>query len=141
MSSKPYRRLVLLGLLVCISLGIFNKPAQAQSVPTQGQAIGILVVIVAIGAGIGIAIYALARKAPSITGCAASGPGGMIIEDENDHQVFTLTGDTADLKIGDRLRLIGKKKKKDPSGNRAFVVSKLKRNFGPCRVEAQRSTP
>lgn len=141
MSSKPFRRLVLVALLVCVSLGIFIKPAQAQLAPTQGQAIGILVIIVAIGAGIGIGIYALANKSPSITGCAASGPGGMTLEDENDHQVFTLTGDTADLKAGDRLRLIGKKKKRDASGNRAFVVSKLKRDFGPCRVQAQPSTP
>lgn len=141
MHCKILRRLVLVAVLVCVSLGIFTKPAQAQYGPSEGQAIGILVTIVAIGAGIGIGIYALAHRSPSITGCAASGPGGLVLEDENDHHTFTLAGDTSDLKSGNRQRIIAKKTKKDAAGNRSFVVRKLKRDFGPCNVHAQPSTP
>lgn len=142
MSSNPYRQPVLVLVLVCLSLGAVTKPAQSQYDigPTQGQAIGILVAIAAIGAGIGVGIYFLARRPPSITGCAAAGPGGMTLQDENDHQTFTLGGDTADLKSGDRLRVIGKKKKKNATGDRTFVVSKLKRDFGPCKLGNQVST-
>jgi hypothetical protein len=82
MSPKPYPSLILVGLLVCIFLGIFNKAAHAQSIHTQGQTVGILIAIAAIRVEMGIGDYFLARRAPSITGCATSCPGGMTLEDD-----------------------------------------------------------
>ncbi len=71
--------------------------------------------------------------ATSITGCAASLPPAVTLQNEGDHQTYNLLGDPAGIKIGDRIKLSGKKRK-DPSGKRYFVVGKLEKNYGPCKV-------
>jgi hypothetical protein len=128
-------------LLLCTSLLLLAKPSEAQiggiSGPigiSKGQATGIIVGIVAVGVAIGIGIYLIVRKGPSLTGCAASNAGGLSLQNEGDQQTYTLIGETAGIKTGDRIRVSGKKKKKDPSGNRDFFVQKLAKNYGPCKA-------
>jgi hypothetical protein len=43
-----------------------------------------------------------------------------------------LIGDIANIKTGDRIRISGKKNKKDASGKRDFLVEKLTKDYGPC---------
>jgi hypothetical protein len=45
-----------------------------------------------------------------------------------------LMGDTADIKAGDRIRVKGKKKKKDSPAGGKFLVEKLAKNYGPCKA-------
>ncbi len=71
----------------------------------------------------------------SITGCAASIPPAVTLQNEGDHQTYNLLGDPARIKIGDRIKLSGKKRK-DSSGKRYFVVEKLAKNYGPCKVSS-----
>ena len=102
---------------------------------SQGQVVAIGVGIAAIGAAIGVGVYFLVRKPPSITGCAAPGSDGLILRNENDANTYTLMGDTASIKAGERIRLTGKKKS-DPSGQHKFIVDKVSKNYGACKVTA-----
>jgi hypothetical protein len=135
------RRRIVIVILVGLSIGLFTEqPAQA-SIPTQNQVTGIIIAIVAIGAGIGIGVYFLVRRPPSLTGCAVQGSSSLTLENETDHQVFMLIGDTPNLKVGERVRVTGKKQKKDASGARTFLVEKLNKDYGACKVSPAPATP
>jgi hypothetical protein len=120
-------------LLLCISLLLIPKQAKAGFL-SGGQVVGIFVGVAAIGAAIGVGIYFAVRRGPSITGCAVSSASGLSLQNEGDQETYTLIGDTAGIKIGDRIKVSGKKKKKDPSGSRDFLVEKLAKDHGPCKV-------
>ena len=81
-----------------------------------------------------VLIVHAAHHSPTVTGCVAAGADGMTIQNEGDQQSFLLTGDTAGIKAGDRVKVQGKKKSKDASGSRHFFVEKFKKDFGPCQV-------
>jgi hypothetical protein len=130
--STLSRRLT--ALLLCLSFLLTPKPAKADII-SSGQVAAIGVGIAAIGAAIGVGIYFLVRKPPSITGCAASGSEGLSLRNEDDANTYTLIGDTASIKPGERVRVSGKKKK-DPSGQHSFLVEKVSRNYGACQVAA-----
>ena len=102
-----------------------------NSIPTKGQADLIVAGIAVIGAAIGIGIYVAIRHGSTITGCAASGPDGLVLENEGDHQTYTLMGDVGAVKAGERVRVSGKKKKAHDATHR-FLVDKVKRDFGAC---------
>ncbi len=126
---RPFVSLVILFALLFTSV----RPARA-SLPTQGEVTAIFIGVAAIGALVGVGIYYAVRKTPSITGCAASGPNGLTLQNEADQQTFALIGDTAAVRSGERVRLAGKKRKKDPTGSRAFLVDRLSKDLGPCKV-------
>lgn len=133
MNASVNRRLAI--VLVCILLVTATKPAIAENQIVSNTDVALIVVaIVAIGAGIGIGIYILARKSPSLTGCANSSPNGIQLLNESDHETYTLTGSVSGIKVGDRVRVNGKKLKR-ASSSREFLVEKLSRNFGVCKVQ------
>jgi hypothetical protein len=76
---------------------------------------------------------ALANAGTSITGCAVSTPPAVTLQNEGDHQTYDLLGDPATIKVNQRAKFSGKKRK-DSSGKRYFVVGKLEKNYGPCKV-------
>jgi hypothetical protein len=131
---KSSLRHKLIALLLCASLLLLSKPAEA-SIPTGGQIVLIFVGVAAIGAAIGVGVYFAVRKTPSITGCAVSTEADLSLQNEGDQQTYALLGDTAAIKSGDRIRVSGKKRKQYPSGNREFLVEKLAKVYGPCKVQ------
>lgn len=122
-------------LLLCASLFFANRSAEAQGV-SSGQAAAIFGGIVAVSAAVGVGIYYVARRAPRITGCVASDANGLQLRSETDQQIYLLVGDTASLKAGERVRVIGKKKTKVTAHARTFIVEKLSKDFGPCSPQA-----
>ena len=78
-------------------------------------------------------VYFSAHHGHTLRGCAVSGPDGMELMNEGDQQTYALTGETAVIKAGDRVRVSGKKTKGDPN-HRQFVVKKLSKDYGACRV-------
>lgn len=128
-------RLFIATALICAFLTAFSRPAEAQSIPiSQGQAVGIVVIFAAVVAAVTVAIYYTIRRPPSITGCAIAAATSLTLQNEADQQTFNLTGDIAAIKPGNRIRVKGKKKNKDASGNRTFLVDKLSKDFGPCKA-------
>jgi hypothetical protein len=132
---KSSLRHTLTTVLLCTSLLLLSSRPASAGIPTKGQVVLIFVGVAAIGAAIGVGIYfAVHRNATSITGCAISGGGSLSLQHEGDQQTYTLLGDTAAVKPGDRIRVSGKKRKQYPSGNREFLVEKLAKDYGPCKV-------
>jgi hypothetical protein len=74
------------------------------------------------------------RKNRTITGCVKSWENGMTtITDEQDGQVYTLSGDTAGIKRGDRMKLNGKKAKPKGDQSPEWVATSVAQDFGVCQ--------
>ena len=74
------------------------------------------------------------RKKRTVTGCVISGANGMSVTDEKDKRIYALSGNTADIKTGDRFTLHGKKV--NPKGANAplgWHVNKETKDFGACQ--------
>jgi len=121
-------------LLVCCALPAMSVPAKADRLENDAILVG--VAIGAVGIAIGFGIYYAVHHDHSIKGCVAGGPESLQLTGKDDPQIWTLIGDTAGVHAGDRVRLVGKKKKKDSSGNRQFLVEKLSKDYGPCPASA-----
>ena len=102
-----------------------------------GAAAAAIVVVVII-----VAVHYSAKR--SITGCVAASGNGMTITDENNKQVYALSGVTGGLKVGDVLKVHGTKHKagKDAPQTRSFLVKSINHDYGPCSAApATRATP
>jgi hypothetical protein len=128
---KPSLRHKLTALLLCVSLLLIPQPARADTLKTD--AIEVIIAAVAIGAAIGVGVYFLVRRPPSLHGCVTSAPSSLTLLNESDQQTYDLIGDTSAVKAGEIVKVSGKKKK-DSSGKRYFLVEKLSKNYGACRV-------
>jgi hypothetical protein len=104
--------------------------------PSTGEIVGILVGIAAVGAGIGVGIYFAVKHSHSVTGCARSTADGMTLTTESDKQTYSLTGEVAGIKAGNRVRVSGKKSKEKSSGAPHFLVEKVSKDFGACAASA-----
>lgn len=134
-------------LAVCMLLAPADGPLLAQKHeaqsppiftgsigPSDAEIVGALVGIAAVGAGIGIGIYFVVKHNHSVTGCAASTAGGMTLTTESDKHTYSLIGDIAGIKLGNRVRVSGKKAKEKSSGTAQFLVEKVSKDFGACNV-------
>jgi hypothetical protein len=74
-------------------------------------------------------------QADTLHGCVSSAPTSIVLLNQGDRQTYDLIGDTAAIKAGERVKVSGKKKK-DTSGKRYFLVGKLSKNYGACRVSS-----
>jgi hypothetical protein len=86
-------------------------------------------------------LFLLSRlaHADTVHGCVSSAPNSIILLNEGDRQAYDLIGDTAAIKAGERVKVSGKKKK-DTSGKRYFLVGKLSKNYGACKVSPNAPT-
>jgi hypothetical protein len=102
--------------------------------PSTGEIVGALVGIAAVGAGIGIGIYFVVKHNHSVTGCARSTADGLTLTTEPDEHTYSLIGEVAGIKPGNRVRVSGKKGKEKSSGTPQFLVEKVSKDFGACSV-------
>jgi hypothetical protein len=131
---KAELRMIVAKVAICALLvTAAAKPAKAEFI-TAGQVAWIGVAIAAIGAGIGIGIYYAVRHNHSLTGCAVSGANGLQLQSEGDQQSYALMGDVAGIKSGDRVRVSGKKGKSHAGAPRPFLVEKVGKDYGVCKV-------
>ena len=107
--------------------------------PTKGEWAAAIAVIAAVGVGIGFGVYFAVHHGHSLTGCAATASDGLQLATDGGGQTYALGGDVAGIKAGDRVRVSGKKDKKAGGAVQTFEVSKLSKDFGPCKV--MRATP
>jgi hypothetical protein len=120
-------------LIVVLSAGL-AMPARADN-PEK-----VLIVITATTAAAAIAVVATVaslhhrRKKIVITGCVVTGANGMTVTDEDDRKIYALSGDTTDIKPGDRMRLEGKKvKPKGPNQTLVWEAKEVIKDFGVCQ--------
>ncbi len=132
------RGIVALVVLSSLLLSRANSQVLGPDIPgtsiTPGQAIGIVV-----GSAAAITIVAIVlvhNSHPTLKGCVTAGPGGMLVHNEGDQKTYALTGTTASLKVGDIVKVKGKKykKQKDSAGNEEFAVTQIGKDYGPCKA-------
>lgn len=133
---KAPLRSIFAKVAVCALLIAMTATAKAQIgwKVTPGAKAGIVIVLVAVGVGAGIGISYAVRHGHSLNGCAASGSDGLQLENKGDGQMYVLTGEVAAIKSGDRVRVSGKKGKKNGAMPSDFLVKKLNKDFGPCKI-------
>ena len=132
--TRTMRITIAVTLLFAVSL-IAVHPAHAQYIGISGaQAAGIAVAGVGALTGVGLLLYFTLRAPRSITGCVVSDSAGTAIQNELDHQVFLLTGDASTVRVGDRVKVKGKRSSKGPDGRYRFTVKNLKKDYGACAL-------
>jgi|HubBroStandDraft_5_1064220.scaffolds.fasta_scaffold206688_1 hypothetical protein len=104
--------------------------------PSTGEVVGIAA---AIGAVIVVGTVVLVKVHNShhtIRGCVISGPDGLEVRNESDQKTYALTGAQTSVKVGDIVKINGTKEKtrKDSAGNEDFVVTKMSKDYGPCKA-------
>jgi hypothetical protein len=119
---------------ICAFLVTSTTTAEAQIGVTKSQADWIVVAIVAIGAGVGIGVYIAFHHGHSLKGCAVSGPGGLELQNKGDGQTYALQGEVAAIKPGEQVRVSGKPEKKTAGASPQFIVEKLNKDYGSCKV-------
>jgi hypothetical protein len=85
--------------------------------------------------------YAVKHQHHTLQGCVFSDANGLKLR-TSDAKVYTLEGDAAGIKVGDRVKFHGskvKKAKSDSTGDQVFVVQKVNKDYGPCPVNVATS--
>jgi hypothetical protein len=88
---------------------------------------------VGVGVGIAVLIYLVIPKEKKIEGCVAAGDHGMQLTNESSHEIYALTGESANLQAGTRVKLKGKLHKKN-AGVREFEVRQVLKQEGACKA-------
>lgn len=122
-------------LIIALSF-VLCVPAEAQNtgkIVSNGTIVGAIVGIVAAVAVIAIVTIHYSKKR-TITGCVRSAANGMTVTDEKDKQIYVLSGDTTNIKPGDRMTLQGKKAKpKAADTTLVWEAKKVTKDLGVCR--------
>jgi hypothetical protein len=117
-----------------------NNGSSNNNIPgtsiTTGQATAILVgsaAAIAVGT---IVLVEVHKSHHTVKGCVTAGPDGLQVHNEGDQKVYALTGVTADVKVGDIVKLHGDREKhqKDAAGDEDFMIQKMSRDYGPCKA-------
>jgi len=125
---------VLSALLVSRANAQYLGPNIPGTSITPGEAIGI---VAGSAAAITIVTIVLVHNAhPTLKGCITAGPGGMLMQNEGDQKTYALNGSTASVRVGDIVKVKGKKytKQTDSAGNQEFAVTLLGKDHGPCKA-------
>lgn len=125
-------------LIIALSVVLVIPAQAADSLTTQVNeiVIGVVAAAAAVGALIITVLVLHHNKSGSetITGCVTSGESGMSIIDEKDKKTYALSGDTAGIKPGDRMKVQGKKVKlADPGKNLGWEATKVAKDYGVCQ--------
>jgi hypothetical protein len=129
---------VVTSLIFCGAQTSTQGCANSQPAPshTGAEAAGIAIVAgVVVGAVVLVAVH---HAHHTIKGCVSAGPNGVVVQDSGNMKVYALSGVTADVKVGDEVRVHGAraKQKKGDLGDPVFVVEKLNKDYGPCKASA-----
>jgi hypothetical protein len=125
--KASYRRWVTAVIVSCL---LFTGTREAKADSLQNQVILAFVGVAVAAAAITVGIVYAVRHNPSLKGCVEDGPGGLQIRNEGDSRTWTLLGDTAQVKPGERVRVSGKKKKVGSGESPELIVEKLNKDYG-----------
>lgn len=102
--------------------------------------------VAGVAIGVGAAVTAVVavevhHAHHTLKGCVADGPAGMQLQTQGGARSYLLSGNTADIKAGERVRLHGTRvKQKGSTTGPTFFVERENKDFGPCKQTAS-STP
>jgi hypothetical protein len=133
------------GILIIALIFVLCVPAGAQApigtIPpgtnfggvSKAEIIGIVVGVVSLAVVLTIVLVNHSSRTRAITGCVVAAENGMTVANEKDKRVYALSGNTAGVKPGERMRLQGHKI--DPSGGNplGWQVSRIQKDYGVCQ--------
>ena len=123
-------------LIVVLSLAI-ALPVQAQSGhigPSTGTIVGAIVGVAAALVVVTVIVIHSSSKNRAISGCVDSTENGLRVANEKDKKIYGLSGNTAGIKPGNRVKLHGKKvKSNDANKPPIWEVRDVAKDFGACR--------
>jgi hypothetical protein len=110
-----------------------NIPGTSLS---SGQAIAIVaggVAVIVIGTVVLVQVH---KAHHTLKGCVTAGPGGITVLNERDQRVYAINGVTADVKLGDIVKVQGNRQKgqNDSAGDEDFTITRFSRDFCPCKA-------
>ena len=109
--------------------------ARAQ-LPSEGQARAIGVGTVGGGAAVvGVGVCFTVQDGQSLRGCAGSAQGGLQLQSQSDQPAVTLAGEVVAINPGDQVRVSRKKQKNEGAGIPIFLVDKVTKDYGACKVQ------
>jgi hypothetical protein len=137
--------IVLVTSLLCSgfrSCGDISKTSLGGSPgPTSGQVAG---VVVGVGAVVAVVtLVSVQQSDHTLKGCVYADASGLRLL-TSDSKLYAIDGDVAAVKAGDKVTLHGSrvKRAKNSTDPQTFVVKKLRKDYGPCRVPlAQQTKP
>jgi hypothetical protein len=124
-------------LIVALSVTL-SPSAEAQSgggkIVSNGTIVGIVVGVVAAVVIVAVVLVHKSSGKRTVTGCVGSGADGISVTNEKDKRVYALGGDTAGIKLGDRMSLqIKKMKSKEAGKPQVWETGKIDKDLGVCR--------
>jgi hypothetical protein len=124
-------------LIVALSAAV-SPNAEAQTggdkIVSNGTIAGVLIGAVAVVVIVAYVVIHESTKKRSITGCVIPAGNGMSVTDEKDKRSYALSGNTTDVKAGDRVTLQGKRiKPKDAGKAVAWETKTISKDFGACQ--------
>ena len=125
------------GIWIVAFCVILATPARVAADELHNQIRDAVIGVVAAAAAVTVIIVVVvheSKKKRTVTGCVTSGTNGMSVADEKDKRIYVLSGNTADIKPGDRVTLQGKKSTpKGANAPLAWEVNKETKDFGACQ--------
>jgi hypothetical protein len=121
-------------LVVILSVALAT-PARADDLKSRvdNDIVAAVVVAAAIVIVAAVLIVHYSKKR-SITGCVTVAPNGITVTDEKDRQIYALSGNTAGITPGDRMKLHGKKiKSKGADKKLVWETKTVATDFGVCQ--------
>ncbi|MGC1422155.1 MAG: hypothetical protein WA354_25250 [Terracidiphilus sp.] len=115
--------------------GCTTPPPPGNIGPSNAELAG---AVIGIGAVIAVAIIVpveISHSHHNLTGCVVTAANGLELR-TSDAKTYSLEGDAASIKAGDKVKIHGSKikKTKDSTGPGVFRVDQIKRNYGACPV-------
>ena len=126
------------GVLIVALSAALSSGAEAQTgggkIVSNGTIAGVIVGVVAAVVIVTYVVIHESTKKRSITGCVIPAGNGMSVTDEKDKRSYALSGNTTDVKAGDRVTLQGKRiKPKDAGKAVAWETKTISKDFGACQ--------
>jgi hypothetical protein len=130
-----------IAVLTCILFSGLTASAQSGGrIGPSGAAVA--------GAGIGVgaavvivAVVAVSHSHHTLTGCSFNGPNGLKLKTSD--STYSMEGDAANIKAGEKIKVHGSKVKKAKAAgeDQTFRVDKVSKDYGACRVDLVASSP
>jgi len=130
LTSKHLLRIALIGILT-LALSTTVQADQLQS--DADHVIGAAIAVVAVVVVVTVILVHQAASNRTVTGCVSSAQNQITITSEKDKRVYTLFGENAALKPGDRMTLHLKKIKTKGSNVLMWETEKVTKDFGACQ--------
>ena len=131
--------IIALFFLLCVPAGAQAPIGTIPPAPhfggvSSGEIAGIVVGVVVPVVIITVVLVRHSHRGRTITGCVTATQNGFAVSNEKDKLVYALSGSTAGVKAGERMRLQGHKIDPNAGSPLGWEVSQIQKDYGPCQL-------